>query len=125
MTTTPVASSARPKVALWALITTVLVVAQVVLAIIMLSGSWGLTEAHGGLGYLAILTSAVAAFFAWKVGRAENNKGIFFHAVSMPVLMLVQVGLAHMNGLRTVHMTVGVAILVGLVGLWMMARKKA
>lgn len=113
-----------PPVLGWAAwIAVVLVAAQLVLGILMLNGSWNLLQAHAGLGYAATLAAAVAAVSAvvWK--RRGGRTGVMAHAVSMPVLMLIQIGLGQ-GGVKWVHVVLGVLILIGLVGLPMSLRAR-
>ncbi|AXE37425.1 hypothetical protein [Acidipropionibacterium virtanenii] len=103
----------------WAAV--VLVAAQLVLGILMLSGSWSLIEAHAGLGYAGTLAAVLAAVSAvvWK--RRGGSAGVMAHAVAMPVLMIIQIGLGS-AGVKWVHVVLGVLILIGLIGLPMSLR---
>ncbi|AOZ47100.1 hypothetical protein DUY81_02360 [Acidipropionibacterium acidipropionici] len=111
-----------PAVLTWGTwIAVVLVAAQLVLGILMLNGSWSLIDAHAGLGYAATLAAAVAAVSAivWK--RRGGATGVMAHAVSMPILMIIQIGLGS-AGIKWVHVVLGVLILLGLIGLPMSLR---
>ena len=92
--------------------------------------TWGtwiavvLIDAHAGLGYAATLSAAVAAISAivWK--RRGGATGVMAHAVSMPILMIIQIGLGS-AGIKWVHVVLGILILLGLIGLPMSLRSAA
>lgn len=103
----------------------VLMLAQAGLGIGILSTSASLRAAHSGIGYLVILGSLVAAFFAWQLSKADAGaKGVFMHALSVPVLAIIQFGLGEMTGTKWIHVLVGIALLVDVLGLFAMARKR-
>lgn len=124
MVETSLPSSAR-RLQGMAMVTTVLVVIQLVLGLLIATGIAGqLRDVHAGIGYLTTLAAAIAAVFAWQVGSLVGSKGVFFHALSLPILMIVQIGLAEAH-LEIVHIILGLAIVVGVVGLVPMAAKQA
>lgn len=103
-----------------------LMLLQLGMGIGILSSGNGLRDAHGGIGYLIFLVCAVAAFFAWQLSKADASaKGVFFHALSLPVLAILQIGLAEMDGMKWVHVVLGIALLVDALGLFMMTRKRS
>ena len=102
-----------------------LILVQLVFAIIILvNSSATITAIHGGFGYLSLVTGLIAAWFAWRWSKESGAKGVFFHTLSLPILAVVQIGLAE-GGLKWVHVAVGVAYLVAVVGLWAMLRRRA
>jgi len=106
-------------------VTAVLALIQLVLGLLIATGIAGqLRAVHGGIGYLTTLSAVVAAVFAWQVAKLTGAKGVFFHALSLPVLMIVQIGLAEVH-LEIVHIILGVLIVAGVVGLVPMAAKQA
>ncbi|SDB80804.1 hypothetical protein GA0111570_103127 [Raineyella antarctica] len=124
MAETSVVPSSVRRLRLTAIVATVLIVIQLGLGIMIATGNGGLREAHAGIGYLLVLTGIVASIFAWSAAKVAGSKGVFFHALSLPVLMLVQIGLAEM-GLEVVHIILGILIVVAVVGLVPMAGKLA
>lgn len=87
-------------------------------------------EAHAYVGYANFIAAIVAAVLAFQYSKQEPSaKGMFFHALSLPVLAFVQIGLAEMAGgneaLKWVHVALGVAYLVDAFGLFAMARKRS
>lgn len=111
--------------------TLLLMLVQLGMGIGILSHVKGLRDAHGGIGYLMFLCSLVAVFFAFKYSREDASaKGMFGHAISIPLLAVVQIGLAEMagkggEGLKWAHVVVGVLLLVDAMGLFAMARKRS
>lgn len=99
-----------------------LILIQLGLGLAGLAGSNGLLEPHGWIGYLTTLTTATAAYFAWRVSRQTHSKGVFIHAVSLPVLCVLQIGLAEMD-LKWVHVGLGVALVAAVAGLFAMTRR--
>lgn len=105
------------------------IVIQLGLGVAMLSGHWSLTDTHATFGYLTFVVSLLAAFFAWQYSSAdEGGKGIFMHTVSMPVLALIQIGLAEAGQgnevVKWIHVVLGVAFLVMAIGLFANTSKK-
>lgn len=122
--TTPVLDRLR----LVALASVVVTVIQAGLGFMALSG--GSADVHGYLGYLNFLLALVAAFFGFQASQRDAGlKGLFMHALSLPVLALVQIGIieaSHGTGpLKWVHVVLGVAYLASAVGLWTLAGKRA
>lgn len=114
-----------PRLRTTASVTAVLLLIQLALGIMIATGIGDevVRQIHAVVGYLSLLSSAVAAFFAWQVAKLSGSKGVFFHAVSLPVLMVVQIGLAEMN-LEVVHIILGILIVAGVVGLVPMTNKQ-
>ncbi|QGF22893.1 hypothetical protein [Raineyella fluvialis] len=106
-------------------VTAVLVLVQLALGVTLATriGGHAISEIHGGVGYLSLLASAVTAVFAWQAAKLVGSKGIFFHAVSLPVLMIVQIGLAEMRAV-VVHIILGVLIVAGVAALVPMVNKQ-
>lgn len=104
-----------------ALVMAALALLQTVLGFIIASGSW--VSWHGDTGYLTFVVSLVAAVAAFLWMRRSGNKGLFMHAAGMAVLFLLQIGLAEMD-LRSVHITLGVVLLLGAVALATLAYRK-
>lgn len=113
----PASTSAGPVkgflFASWA--TTALLVVQLVLGIVVLSNDSS-PAAHGGVGYVTLVAAIVAAYFGWQLSQTDGNKGLFYHAVSMPILMIVQIGLGSM-GVKWVHVVLGFLIVIGVIGM--------
>ncbi len=120
-----VVSPSVQRLRIVAIVTAVLLLIQLGLGIMIATGNGGVRPAHAGVGYLATLSGIVAAVFAWQAAKKAGSMGAFFHAVSLPVLMLVQIGLAEMGGLVIPHIILGILILLGAVGLVPMAGKLA
>ena len=102
----------------------VLILVHLVLGIMIALGNGGsfIRSAHAGVAYLALLAGVVAAVFAWSASKSAGSKGVFFHALSLPILALVQIGLGEMN-LALVHIILGVLTVVAYVGLVPMSNK--
>lgn len=109
-----------------ATVAAVLVLVQLALGIMIAVRTGGsvIREAHAGVGYLIVLAGIVAAVFAWSAAKSAGSKGVFFHALSLPILALVQIGLAEAD-LRIVHIVIGIATVVAFIGLVPMANKLA
>lgn len=114
---TPGSGPTIPPVLTWGIrVALLLVVVQFVLGVLMLRGSWNLIDAHAGLGYTATLAAALAAVSAIVWRRAGGTNGPMILAVSIPILMIVQIGLGE-AGVKWVHVVLGSLILIGLGGL--------
>ena len=102
-----------------------LIVVQAVFAIItLIHANDTITAIHGGFGYLSLITGVIAAWFAWRWSKDSGAGGVFFHALSLPILAVIQIGLAQ-GGLKWVHVVVGVVYLLAVVGLWTMLRRRS
>ena len=102
-----------------------LILIQVVFAIVVLVNDDATMKAiHGGFGYLSLITALVATWFAWRWTKTSAAKGVFFHTLSLPILCVVQIGLAD-AGLTWVHVVLGVVYLAAVAGLWAMLRRRA
>lgn len=102
---------------------TVMLLGMLGLGIALALGHHGLQTFHSVIGYAAVLVGVLAAVAAWRFSTFLGRRGIFFHAVSLPILMVLQIGLAEM-GQKHVHMALGALILLGAIGLVMMSRKR-
>ncbi|MDO5741054.1 MAG: hypothetical protein Q4P07_13005 [Ornithinimicrobium sp.] len=109
--------SLRIAALLLALLTTV----QLVLGLMIASGTW--VSSHGMIGYVTFVVSVVAAVAAFMWKRVSGNTALFMHAVGLMVLTLVQIGVAEMD-LRTVHIVVGVLVFIGAVALATLSLRK-
>ena len=89
----------------------------------MFAGHRQLHTVHEVIGYAAGLVAVLAAVAGWRFSKLSGRKGIFLHAVSLPVLMVLQIGLAEM-GQEHVHMALGALILIGAIGLATMTHKR-
>lgn len=122
-TRAPESGPSVPSVLVWCTwIAVALVTVQLVLGLFMLFGSAPLGLIHEWIGYVATASAVVAAVSAivWKARGGKT--GIMAHAVSMPVLMIVEIilGLSSVN--EWVHAVLGLLILIGLIGLPMSLR---
>ena len=80
-------------------------------------------DVHAGIAYLLVVLGLVAAYAAWRWVKSGGPKGVLYHALSIPVLAIVQIGLGEM-GLKYVHMAVGVAFFAAAFSLFTMASKR-
>lgn len=106
-----------------AVLTAVLSIVQPLLAVGPLTNSGALNPLHSTVAYLATLASVIAAVAAWLWGKRSGNKGLVGHAISVPVLAIVQIGLGEMH-LDVVHMALGFAFLLAAVSLATLAFRK-
>ncbi|MFV0535325.1 MAG: hypothetical protein ACK5MR_16985 [Cumulibacter sp.] len=118
--TTPVVSPAVRNLRSAALVVSILALSQAALGGTVLSGGGGIRDIHGYIGYATFVIALIATFFAWKASQSTGIKGTLYHAISLPVLALVQIGLAEMD-LKWVHVIVGVVFLIAAFGLYAMA----
>ena len=93
------------------------------LAIGPLTGSGPLDALHGMVGNANFVLALLAGIGGVLWGRASGNKGLMFHALSLPVLAIVQIGLAEMH-LAMVHIVLGFAYLLAAVALFTLALRK-
>lgn len=114
-----------------ALVINASVLVQLGLGIAMLTGyySLALAKAHSGFGYLTLLASIVAAVLAFQASKADATaKGLFFHALSLPVLAIAQTGLGEMiggsDGLKWLHVALGLAFVGASVSLYTLVDKR-
>lgn len=124
---------AHRRLRLYAAIAAVLAILQPVLAIVILTlHSELVSRVHEGLGFLYVVAAALASFPAKIWGDQSHNKELFPHAAGMAVLGVVQVVLGitgapeddqPMGPAIYAHMALGVAILVGAVALYLIARR--
>lgn len=104
-----------------ALVLGLLAVVQTVLGGILLTGRW--VESHQMFGFATLLVAVVAAVAAFLWMRRSGNKGLFMHATGLAVFALVQVGLGE-AGLESLHVALGVLILVGAIALATLSYRK-
>lgn len=108
------------RTALAAIVVTVL---QLGLGIMIAADQdWARTP-HGILGYTNLVVVLTAAVLAWRWSATQDYRGTFFHAVSLPVMAVLQIGLAELD-IATVHMSLGVAYLVAVIGLYAVTARK-
>lgn len=91
---------------------------QAILALIFMNSdnSHSVFQWHSAIGMFTILASIIAAVFVWLTYRHQLKKGPVWHALGMVVLAIVQVGLGEAH-IKLVHIIVGIAFLVGALGL--------
>ena len=118
------ASSAVRAVRTVALILSLMALVQAALGGTVLSGGEGIKRVHGYVGYATVVVAVIAAVIAWRAARQTGNRGTFMHALSLPILALIQVALGEME-LKWVHVGVGLLFLVAAFGLFAMADRPA
>ena len=97
--------------------TSLLMLVMLGLGIGIVLDNHGLRDAHAGIGYLITVVAIVATVLAWRYGKAKGNLGTFFHALSLPILLIVQTGLGSMGDFEMIHIVLGVLILIATVAL--------
>lgn len=104
---------------------TVVAFAQLGLAIGAMSSHYNATvfEVHGGFGYASVVVAVVVAVFAWRQSRTSGNRGVFWHALSIPILCIVQLALIG-SGYVTAHIILGLVYFVAVIGLFMVVRRR-
>lgn len=103
--------------------TLILILLQFGVAMIILAhDNDALISAHGGVGYLSTVAAAITAFYAFKWSKETGAKGVFYHALSLPILCLIQIAIIEMHQ-KWLHVGLGVAYLVAVVGLFFMVRR--
>ncbi|MGO4958484.1 hypothetical protein ACTQ49_14670 [Luteococcus sp. Sow4_B9] len=129
MATTVTPAHSRLKTT--ALVINLAVLVQLALGIAMLTGlySVAIAKAHSGVGYITMIGSVIAAVFAWQLSKADASaKGLFFHALSLPVLAIIQFGLGEMIGgsdaLKWLHVALGIAFVGASVSLYTLLDKR-
>ena len=88
-----------------------------------LSGSGPLHAMHGMVGNLNFVLALAASIGGILWGRASGNKGLMFHALSLPLLAVIQIALGQMH-LTMVHIVLGFAYLLAAVALFTLALRK-
>lgn len=98
-------------------------IASPLLALGPLTASGPLHALHGMLGNINVVLALAAgvAGVLWK--RASGNAGLMGHALSLPILAVVQVALGEM-GLAMVHIGLGFAYLLAAVSLATLALRR-
>ena len=100
----------------------VLVGLQVVLGGALAAQMNALEIVHAIVAYTLFLVTVVAAVLAWGHAKVVGKSGVFFHAASIPVLMIVQIGLGSMK-ITIIHMLLGLAIAVAIGALYAIVAK--
>jgi len=103
---------------------TIAVVGMMVLGILLFTGNESLRMMHEMIGYMVLVLGLAASWCALRASSDTGSKGTFFHALGVTVLMALQIVLGKI-GQAHVHMAVGALILIGAIGLWTMAGRKA
>lgn len=119
-----VVESARKSLFSFSIALDVLLGVMLVLGLLISAGNNGLRDMHSIVGYMALLVGLICAFVALRVAMPLKRMGVFFHALSLPILMAVQIALGEI-GQTHIHMALGVAIVLAAVGLTMLAKKLA
>lgn len=88
-----------------------------------LSGTGPLNALHGTVGNLNFVLALAAGVAGVLWGRASGNKGLMMHALSLPVLAIIQIALGEMH-LTMLHIVLGFAYLLAAVALVTMAVRK-
>ena len=104
--------------------TSLLMLVMLGLGIGIVLDNHGLRDAHAGIGYLITVVAIVATVLAWRYGKAKGNLGTFFHALSLPILLIVQTGLGSMGDFEMIHIVLGVLILIATVALTTLSSRK-
>ncbi|MDO5534005.1 MAG: hypothetical protein Q4F65_05075 [Propionibacteriaceae bacterium] len=98
-------------------------IASPLLALGPLTSSGPLHAMHGMIGNLNFVLALVAGIAGILWGRASGNKGLMFHALSLPVLAVIQIALGEMH-LTMVHIVLGFVYLIAAVSLFTLALRK-
>jgi len=106
-----------------AAVAAVLSVAQPLLALGPLTASGPLNGLHAPNAYVLSVVSVVAAVAAHRWSKQSGDRGLFFHALSLPVLAVVQIGLGELE-LAMVHIALGFAFTLAAVSLFTLALRK-
>jgi heme A synthase len=117
--TAPVSASATRRLRITVIIALALVALQVLLGGAVAAQMTALQGIHAVVAYTLFLVSIVAAVFARGHAKVTGKKGVFFHALSIPILMVVQIGLGSMR-VTIVHIVLGLAIAVAIGALYAM-----
>lgn len=96
---------------------------QTVLGLGMVGNLSGVYSFHRTLGYATLLVVVIAAVLAVLWSRRSGNKGLMFHAISVAVLALIQIGVGEMS-ITWLHITLGVLFLVAAAALATLAFRK-
>ncbi|MGJ6979646.1 hypothetical protein ACSDQ9_03825 [Aestuariimicrobium soli] len=115
-------SPATKRLRVAAIAALVLVGLQVVLGGALAAQITAIEIVHAIVAYTLFLVTIVMAVLAWGHAKAVGRKGVFFHGVAIPVLMVVQIGLGSME-VTIVHMILGLAIAVAIGALYAMVAK--
>lgn len=80
-------------------------------------------DAHSSLATVTLVATVVAAVAAGMFAKSGGSKGLLWHSLGMAILALVQFALGEM-GMTMVHITVGVAFMVGAIALATLSFRK-
>lgn len=129
--TTLESTTAAKRLRLMAGIAAILAVLQTVLAVtLIITDNEVVARIHEGFGFLYMGAAIITVFPAWVWGTMSKNNGLIGHATGMAVAAIVQVilGLAaeptKIAAFMFIHMGLGLVILLGAVGLYVMSSKK-
>ncbi|WP_022908797.1 hypothetical protein [Aestuariimicrobium kwangyangense] len=117
-----VAAPATRRLRITVIIALALVGLQVLLGAAVAAQMTALQGVHAVVAYTLFLVSIVAAAFARGHAKVTGRKGVFFHALSIPILMVVQIGLGSMR-VTVVHIVLGLLIAVAIGALYAMIAK--
>lgn len=94
-----------------------------ILALGPLTNSGPLHAMHGMLGNLNFVLAIVAGIAGILWGRSSGNKGLMYHALSLPVLAVIQIALGEMH-LTMIHIILGFAYLLAAVSLFTLTLRR-
>lgn len=120
---TPTTSSNSAFFKISAIVIAAFAVVQAVLGGITITGE-SVRGAHSIIGMASVVVAIVAAVAAFLWARQSRSMGIFYHALSVVVLAVVQVALGEM-GMETLHITIGVVYLVAALSLATIAVRRS
>lgn len=124
MTSTPVASPYGSRLRTVSAVLGVIALVQFALGVLTAMRPHGAIQTtHGWFGYLATIVAILVAVIAWRYAQHTGEKGTFYHALSLPVLCIIQIGLAE-GGAKWVHMILGVVYLTAVGALFAMSDKR-
>lgn len=101
----------------------VLTVIQAAMGSLLLSGMDGIRTVHGYIGYATLAAAILAAVMGAMAVKTTGSKGTMWHAISLPILAVIQIGLAEMDQ-PVLHAMIGFATLIAAIALWAMAGPK-
>lgn len=123
MTSTPVASPFRSRLHTASAALGVIALVQFAFGVIAAMRPGGAIQTtHGWFGYLATVVAILVAVIAWRYAQHTGRKGTFYHALSLPILCIIQIGLAQ-SGAKWIHMILGIVYLTAVGGLFAMSNK--
>lgn len=124
MTTTAASTSTRLTfLRVAALLAALGAIASPLLALGPLSGTGPLAPGHDLVGNLNAVLALAAGVAGVLWARVSGNRGLMFHALSLPVLAVVQIALGELQQ-ALVHTVLGFAYLVAAVALFTLALRR-